>query len=81
MKKWAVEALDGNKDKFPEHLHLREDLENGWEANLPLKGLSSVVMKATAIFEILLDGRRPVGWDGITLYRAQMDVYVPCYYY
>ena len=81
VKKWAVEALDGNKDKFLEHSRLRADLENGWKGNLHLKGLRGVVVKATAIFEILLDGRRPVGWDGITLYRAGTEAYVPWHYY
>jgi hypothetical protein len=81
VKKWAVEALDGNKDKFLEHSRLRADLENGWEEHLHPRGLRGVVMKATSIFEILLDGRRPAGWDGITLYRAGTDAYVPWHYY
>jgi len=82
-KRWAVEALERNKDTFfeLEYSSLKADLENGWERNPHLKGLRSGVTKATAVFELLLDGRKPAGWDGITLYKVQVDAYFPWYYY
>ncbi len=43
--------------------------------------LGGVVMKAMAMFDILLDGGRPAGWDGIILYRVRTDAYVPWHYY
>jgi hypothetical protein len=56
-------------------------LENGWEGDIHLESLRGVVMEATSIFDILLDGRIPARWDGITLYRTRTDAYVPWYYY